>query len=577
MDYSIVLENVSYTYSQNLEPALKNINLRVAEAERVMVTGPSGSGKTTLCRCLNGLIPHYFRGKLEGKVTISGIDARSSTIAGLSHKVGLLFQDPSSQLVCPTVTEEVAFGPENYGVPPPEIRLRVQDSLRSVRLERYGERNPHSLSGGEQQSCSLAAVMAMRPEIYVLDEPTSNLDPIGSSQVLNLLANMSRQGRATMLVVEHKMEELLPMVDRLVVMNHGEIVLEGKPRDLMNDVETMEKIGLNPPQVSLLISMLKAKHPSLARTLDSPITLEEAIDIFSKLLEPGKSLREQFTSPHAETTDAVISVRGLTHVYPNGTRALNGVDLDIHRGEFVALLGQNGSGKTTLVKHFDGLLRPTAGTVNVFGMDGATTSIPELSKKVGYCFQNPDHQICCETVQKELEFGPTNLKVSAAAIQRRVDEVAKAVGLESVLSKNPFSLSKGERQRVAVASLLTMECEVLIVDEPTTGQDYKMSHEMMDFYRKLNEEDGRTIIVITHDMKISAEYAHRVIVLKEGRVLLDGPPRDVFSRSDILRTTYLNPPQITRLAQALSKFGVPDDILTVPEMSNVMGHLLGGG
>ena len=574
MDYSIVLENVGYTYSQDLEPALKNINLRVAEAERVMVTGPSGSGKTTLCRCLNGLIPHYFRGKLEGKVTISGVDSRSSTIAALSHKVGLLFQDPSSQLVCPTVTEEVAFGPENYGVPPPEIRSRVQDSLRSVRLERYGDRNPHSLSGGEQQSCSLAAVMAMRPEIYVLDEPTSNLDPIGSSQVLNLLANMSRQGSATMLIVEHKMEELLPMVDRLIVMNHGEIVLEGKPRDLMDDIEAIEKIGLNLPQVSLLASRLKARHPSLARS--SPITLEEAVDTFSKLLEPGKSIREQLSSQRAETADAVISVRGLTHVYPDGTSALNGMDLDIHRGEFVALLGQNGSGKTTLVKHFNGLLRPTAGTVNVFGMDGATTSIPELSKKVGYCFQNPDHQICCETVQKELEFGPTNLKVPAEIVQRRVSEVAKAVGLESVLSKNPFSLSKGERQRVTVASLLTMECEVLIVDEPTTGQDYKMSHEMMDFYKKLNEEDGRTIVVITHDMKISAEYAHRVIVLKDGRVLIDGPTRDVFARSDLLKTTYLNPPQITRLAQALSKFGIPGNILTVPEMADIMDPLLEG-
>jgi energy-coupling factor transport system ATP-binding protein len=574
MSYSIVLENVRYTYSQDLEPALKNINLRVAEAERVLITGPSGSGKTTLCRCLNGLIPHYFRGKLEGKVTISGVDSRSSTIAALSHKVGLLFQDPSSQLVCPTVTEEVAFGPENYGVPPPEIRSRVQNSLRSVRLERYGDRNPHSLSGGEQQSCSLAAVVAMRPEIYVLDEPTSNLDPIGSSQVLNLLANMSRQGRATMLIVEHKMEELLLMVDRLVVMNHGEIVLEGKPRDLMDDVEAMEKIGLNIPQVSLLASRLKKKHPSLART--SPITLEEAVDAFSTLLEPGKSVREQLRSQRAEAADAVISVRGLTHVYPNGTPALNGVDLDIHRGEFVALLGQNGSGKTTLVKHFNGLLRPTAGTVNVFGMDGATTSIPELSKKVGYCFQNPDHQICCETVQKELEFGPTNLKVPVEVVQRRVSEVAKAVGLESVLSKNPFSLSKGERQRVTVASLLTMECEALIVDEPTTGQDYKMSREMMDFYKKLNEEDGRTIIVITHDMNISAEYAHRVIVLKDGKVLIDGPTRDVFSKSDLLKTTYLNPPQITRLGQALSKFGIPGDILTVSEMAEIMDPLLEG-
>ena len=572
MSYSVVLENVNYTYTGSAKPALKNINLKISKGERVMVTGPSGAGKTTLCRCLNGLIPHYFRGKLEGKVAIDSVDTRSTTISSLSHSVGLLFQDPSSQLVCPTVIDEVAFGPENYGVPPAEIRTRAEECLKSVRLGGYEERNPHSLSGGEQQACALAAIMAMRPEIYVLDEPTSNLDPIGSSQILNLLAGMSEEGKATMVVVEHKMEELFPVVDRLIVMNEGEIVLEGSPRDLLENVDAMQKMGLKPPQVALLAAKLKGRDPSIV----PPMTLQEAVQTYSKLLKSGKRAPERKPSQPVDRGEKIIEARDLWHIYPNGTVALKGVDLDIYAGEFVAVIGQNGSGKTTLVKHFNGLLRATKGNVTVFGIKAAKASISELSKRVGYCFQNPDHQICCESVQKELEFGPTNLTVPIEEIKRRVSEVAEAVGLEPVLSENPFSLSKGERQRVAVASLLTMKPEVLVVDEPTTGQDYRMSREMMDFYKKLNVEEGKTIVVITHDMNIAAEYAHRVVVLREGRILVDGPTREIFTKTDLLETTYLNPPQITRLGQMLSEYGFPRDILTVDEMYEVMSELLRG-
>jgi energy-coupling factor transport system ATP-binding protein len=572
MTDAAVLENVNYTYTGGARPALKNINLKISKGERVMVTGPAGAGKTTLCRCLNGLIPHYFRGKLEGKVAIEGVDTRSSTIGILSHSVGLLFQDPSSQLVCPTVIDEVAFGPENYGVPPAEIRRRAEECLKSVRLGGYEERNPHSLSGGEQQSCALAAIMAMRPGIYVLDEPTSNLDPIGSSKILNLLVDMSKEGKATLIMVEHKMEELLPVVDRLVVMDEGEIVLEGSPRDLLQNVDTMEKLGLKPPQVALLASRLTERGPSIV----PPMTLEEAVETFSKLLKSRKMAPKHRSSQQVDRGEKIIEVRDLWHIYPNDTVALKGVNLDIYAGEFVAVIGQNGSGKTTLVKHFNGLLKATKGSVRVFGIDAARASISELSKKVGYCFQNPDHQICCETVQKELEFGPSNLEVPVEEIQRRVSEVAKAVGLESVRSENPFSLSKGERQRVAVASLLTMKPEALVVDEPTTGQDYRMSREMMDFYKKLNVEEGETIVVITHDMNVAAEYAHRVVVLKEGQVLADGPTRDIFAKTSLLETTYLQPPQITRLGQMLAEYGVPSDVLTVDEMYETMSELLRG-
>lgn len=573
MEYSIVMDNVTYTYSGGSRPAIEKINLKVEKGETLMITGPAGAGKTTLCRCLNGLIPHFFLGKLEGNVIINGADIRNSNVSALSHMVGLLFQDPASQLVCPTVIDEVAFGPENYGVPPIEIRKRVDECVRAVRLQGYEERNPHSLSGGEQQACALAAIMSMRSRIYVLDEPTSNLDPLGSYQVLNLMTELARTEKNTMVIVEHKMEELLNLVDRLIVMNEGRIVLEGKPRELLENVESMEKMGLKPPQATLLAAKLKERDVSIAL----PLTLEEAFKAFSEILsikEVPTIRREKVSYERSDTK--IIETQNLWHIYPGETIALRGMNLKIYEGEFIAIIGQNGSGKTTLVKHFNGLLKPTKGKVFVYGVDTTTETIAELSKKVGYCFQNPDHQICCETVRKELEFGPVNLHVAEAEIERRVIQVAKAVGLEHVLNENPFSLSKGERQRVAVASVLTMKPDVLIIDEPTTGQDYRMGKEMMEFYKNLNEKEGKTIIVITHDMNLVAEYAKRIVVLRNGEILCDGPTREVFSQSELLGTTYLRPPQVTRLGQLLSAYGIPGDVLTVDEMRSILAQLTGG-
>jgi energy-coupling factor transport system ATP-binding protein len=571
MSDAVVLENVRYTYAGSSRPALKGLELRVREGESLMITGPSGAGKTTLCRCLNGLIPHYFRGKLEGNVVINGTNTRDSNISALSHVVGLLFQDPSSQLVNPTVIDEVAFGPENYGVPAEEIRSRALNAIEVMRLKGYEERSPHSLSGGEQQACALAAIVAMNPTIYVLDEPTSNLDPIGSTMVLTLMAELAKRERRTMITVEHKMEEMLHLIDRLVVINEGAIVLEGRPRELLDDVELMEKMGLKPPQVSLLASKLRSEKPDLT----VPMTLDEATAVFRRLFASTRFKSVAWKPEKGPVTaDTIVETESISHIYPAGTVALNGVSIKIRRGEFTAIIGQNGSGKTTLVKHFNGLLKPTRGIVRVFGIDTRTATIADLSRKVGYCFQNPDHQICCETVRKELEFGPRNLRIEEAEIQRRVKDVATAVGLDRILDVNPFSVSKGERQRITVASLLTMSPDVLIVDEPTTGQDYRMGREMMEFYKHLNEAQGKTIVVITHDMNIAAEYAKRVIVLKNGQVLTEGATREVFAQTELLQTTYLKPPQITRFGQALGEYGMPSDLLTVEEAARFVGNQL---
>ena len=573
-NYEILMEDVSFTYRGSDKPALENINLQISPGEIVMLSGPAGAGKTTLCRMLNGLVPQFFKGNMKGSVTIQGKDNRKFGISYLSHIVGLLFQDPAAQLIAPTVRDEIAFGAENYGVPRDELIRRVEENMKLTRLEQYAESSPHRLSGGEQQACALAAVMAMRPSIYILDEPTSNLDPIGSLRVLEIVSQLVREEKSTMLLVEHKMEEVLPLVDRLVILNEGKIILEGTPRELLKDVQMMEKIGLKPPQVALLTSKLSQSN----RPSQMPMTVKEAIKFFKPHLKKRDGEETRIPSDKSkEFGEEVIRTEDLWHVYEEGgVQAVRAVNISIKSGEFIGLIGQNGSGKTTLVKHFNGLLKPSYGQVSVMGEDTTKVSIAHLATRVGYVFQNPDFQICCQKVQDELEFGPKNLKLGKEEIAQRRDEVAEVLGLADRFTDNPFSLSKGERQKLAVASVLSMRPDILIVDEPTTGQDYKTGREMMEFYRGLNEE-GKTVIIITHDMNLAAEYCDRIIVLRKGRVLLDGPVRDVYSQVKTLESTYIRPPQITRFGQALKEYGLPVDALGVDEMYPYIKKSMGGG
>jgi len=567
----ISIKNLTFTYAEGKKPALKNISLDVREGEIVLITGPSGAGKTTLIRCINGLIPHFFRGKMKGDVIVDGVNTRETTVAYLSSKIGTVFQDPSELLISPTVEDEIAFGLENFGYPVDEIERRIEKYIKLARLEKHRNRNPHTLSGGEQQSCVLASVLAVEPNILLLDEPTSNLDPIGSRMFFNLFAQLAKEERKTIVIVEHKLEELLPVADRLVVLYNGEIILNGNPQHLLTDAKKMYEMGLKVPDVTLLFSELREKGLDVK---EIPMTVEDAYNILIKMIEskrihPAKgehtSIYEKKTRKEAMAIGdrgekaehkPVIIVRDLWHVYPGGIEALRGVSLEIYPGEFIVILGQNGSGKTTLVKHFNGLLKPTRGEVIVYGMDTKTASIAELAKKVGYVFQNPDHQIFSRTVREEIAFGPKNLKLSEEEINERVAEAARILKIEEYLDENPFNLSWGLRQRVAIASILSMKPEVLIVDEPTTGQDHKTGREIMEILRQLNEK-GITVIVITHDMKLAAEYAQRAIVMNEGRILLDGNIRYVFSEIEVLREAYLMPPQITQLALKLRKYGVP--------------------
>jgi energy-coupling factor transporter ATP-binding protein EcfA2 len=578
----ITVQDVHWRYTGSEDDVLRGISLDVDEGEIVLITGRNGAGKTTFCNLLNGLIPHFYVGDLRGNVIVDGINTTESFVGFLATRVGLLFQDPASQLISGSVEDEVDFALENIGLPIAEIEERTQAALDYVGLGDYKDRPPFALSGGQQQALALACIMALNPVIYVLDEPTSNLDPYGTLQIFSLLDKLATEQRRTFVVVEHKLEELIDTADRVVVLDEGKIVTSGTPREVLGGkAELLSEMGLWPPQMALLAYRLR--HLGLMKEGMAPLTLKEGIEVFSELLEsngfaktvPGK--KSESTSQYTPRSgEPLISLKDLRFTYPTGAEALKGVSLDIFENEFVAILGQNGSGKTTLVKHFNGLLKPTEGDVVVFGKNTRETPTYELIEYVGYVFQNPDQQLFSNKVYDELAFGLTNVGYSKEQIQKRVEDVAAKMNMEDLLEERPYSLSKGDRQRVVISCILALDPNVIIVDEPTTGQDPHKRREIMDLMKELHTQ-GKTIIVITHDMNLAAEYAERCVIMSDGKVILDGGSKDIFVQTEKLASTHLTPPSVTQLFLKLSeKYRVPPDILTADEAVEYLKTTLGG-
>jgi len=569
--YQIDIEDLRYSYPTSKGDVLKGINLKVKEGEFLSIMGPTGAGKSTLCLTLNGIIPHSLNGNLRGRVKVAGMDINDHSIPELTQKVGMVFQEPESQLFCMTVGEEVAFGPENLGVDPKEIRERVDWALGVVRMKEYQDSSPFKLSCGQKQRVAIAAALSMLPEILVLDEPTSELDPIGKTEVFSVVDDLKKEQNMTIVMVEHESEEIARVSDRVVVLEKGKIALEGSPRDVLSRVDMLKKVKLSPPQVCEVADILNKKID----TFFSFLTLKEAEKsikgLISRLPEGRKSSKlevkkssfsyiNQKSPPHP-----VISTKNLFYAYEGSeVEVLKDVNLEVNQGEFVAIIGQNGAGKTTLVKHFNGIFKPTRGEVIIEGVNTKERTIAELAKDVGYIYQNPDHQMFCSTVEEEIAFGPKNLGLPEDIIKQRVEEALKLSGLEEVRKTPPSVLGLSERRKVSLASIMSMRPRILILDEPTTGVDWKTSIDIMEAVRRLNEK-GHTIIMITHNMRIVAQYAKRTVVLCNGEILLDASTREVFSQTEKLKVTFLIPPQITQLGQALSASGMPGDIISCEE------------
>ncbi|KUO77287.1 MAG: cobalt ABC transporter ATP-binding protein [Clostridia bacterium BRH_c25] len=557
---AVSIKNLTFKYKDQKDGnAIENINLDIEDGQFVVIMGPSGAGKSTLANCLNGLIPNFVRGKYEGEVRINGKRTKEHSVSKMAKDIGLVFQDFESQLFSTNTKLEIAFGPENFMVPRDEIRERINKVLKTVNLGGYEERQPSTLSGGQKQRLAIGSVLASQPKIICMDEPTTDLDPIGKLGIFKIAKELHEDKDLTLIIIEHETEEAIE-ADRLIIMENGHILKDGKPQQVLREIELTERIGI----MSLQIPKYFKQITSMANE-ELPLTPEEGLKKFveMKLALDQKKYDEILQAElerESKYGDIIIEVKDLEHVYPNGKKALEGADLQIREGEFLAVLGHNGSGKTTLVKHLNGLLMPTAGVVSVNGKDTKNTTIFEIGKDVGFVFQNPDHQIFADTVYEEVAFSPKIRGCSIEETDRRVKEALKAVDLEGYEKEDPFSLSKGERQRVAVASILSAKPKVIILDEPTTGLDYKEQKIMMELIKKLNEE-GHTIIIITHTMWVVSEYAHKVAVVKDGEVSMYGSTREIFKREEELLDAFLKVPHIVSLSNKLG-----NTILSVEEM-----------
>jgi len=567
VEYDIEFVDVSFTYEGAETPAIENIHLKVRTGEVVLITGPSGAGKTTLCSCLNGLVPQFHNGVLKGQVLVKGKDTKKTRVGVLSSLVGLVFQDPESQLISPTVADEIAFGPENLAVPRDEIIKRVEESLEIARLKGFEEREPHNLSGGEQQACAIAAIFAMYPEIYVMDEPTSNLDPLGTQHVLSMIVKVAKERGKTLLIAEHKLEEILPLVDRVVIIDRGQIVRDDTVEGTLSKGD-IEHVFIRPPLVRLAEKLQLEAQPLIAEQFYPALTQKYKLN--------GLTVDERPTAEKKDKGEPVIEIRGLHHSYDGINAALNGVDLTIYRGELLSILGRNGSGKTTLVKHINGLLKPAEGSVIVLGQDTTQTTTAQLAKKVGFCFQNPNHQMITFVVKDELALGPKSLGLDKEEIERRSLEALEFVGMAGQMDADVMALGKGQKQRLALASVLTMKPEILIIDEPTTGQDPQMTEDIFEIIRRLNEE-GTTVLVITHKFDYAAAYTERAVILANGSIVYDSSMGPALADEELLRANSLAQPQVTKLAAKLAAQNVPGDIITLDQMYDVLSKLIAGG
>ncbi|MBN1261219.1 MAG: energy-coupling factor ABC transporter ATP-binding protein [Anaerolineae bacterium] len=571
------LDAVSYWYPGGREPVLKDISLRVRRGEFLGLVGPTGAGKTTLCLALMGIVPQFYGGRFFGRATVAGLDTLEHPISALAKHVGIVFEDPETQLTATSIENEIAFALENLKVPREEIIARIPRVLEAVRLEGTEKKHPHELSGGQKQRLAIAAALALQPDLLILDEPTSQLDPLGSQEVFATVRELNEALGVTIVMASHAAEEMAEFTDRVALLAQGRLVKTGAPGEMYGDVEFLHEHALRPPQVAETFYMINNYGVGVAQI---PVRLDAGIAQLSALKNEHAVVIASATglpTGRESTTPPLLSVQNLHHRYGDGAHALRGVSLEVREGEYVLIIGQNGAGKSTLVKHFLKLLEPTEGKVLVSGTDTRELTVSGLARRIGYVAQNPDNQIFNTTVGDEVAFALKNLGHSAEEVEARTVESLEAMGLLEVRERHPLALPKGDRARVVIAAILAMKPEIIIFDEPTTGQDYRGAKYILEISRKLHEM-GKTVIVITHHLYLMPDYAERVIVMGKGTKLLDAPIRQAFHDIDLLASTYLAPPQAVFLAQSLREddLGEACLLLTPKEVAaHVAGKPLG--
>ena len=556
------LSGITYTYDNEALPVLHDVSLTVERGEFVLILGPSGCGKSTLLHLMNGSVPHLMGGTLEGSATICGKVIADTKVPDFATDVGMVFQDPDAQIINTRVRDEVCFGLENLCKPVNEIMKRQAEALEFVGLSDLGLRSIFELSGGQKQRVSIAAVLAARPSLLVLDEPTANLDPAGMAEVFAVLARLNREHGTTIIMVEHRVDELADKVSRVIMMDRGTIVFDGSPRAAFSSRKVVhsEEANVVPtaswfPQVSEFgMDLAQAANTQLC-TAQVPLSVEEAVAL-SSALSMGPMRREvpPETQP-PRVAEPLLSIRSLSFGYDRRAPILKDVNFELESNRIVALLGRNGSGKTTLARMLVGINETPAGVIHLGGKDISKLGAREIAAEVGYVFQNPDHQFVTDQVDEEVAYGLRVRGFADSEVARRVEDVLSVVDLARYRHRSPFSLSLGERRRLSVATMMVLEPRLLVLDEPTIGQDHERAQQLMGLMARLRERYSTTILMITHDVRLVAEWADRALVLRSGEIAFDGAPIELFAQSALLQSTGLLPPPIYEVSRRLSEFG----------------------
>ncbi|HFQ5380005.1 TPA: ABC transporter ATP-binding protein [Vibrio vulnificus] len=544
---TIEFSNFSFRYESLDKPTLRNINLRIEKGEKIVIIGPSGSGKSTLGQCLNGLIPHAIKGEVSGSLTINGQETATFAMHQFTEQVGTVLQDTDSQFVGLSIGEDIAFALENQLTSNIEMYSLVKATAKMVDLEQMLQRSPHDLSGGQKQRVSLAGILVDDVDILLFDEPLAALDPKTGKRTIEIIDELHRKTGKTVVIIEHRLEDVLHRhVDRIILMEGGEIIADATPDELLAS-PLLAQYGIREP---LYLTALKSAGCHLALD-DHPSSLSE-LPLANYQHAMADWFHQANTTSNHIRSETLLDVRNLTYSYDGEKNALEGVSFNVQRGEFVSILGKNGSGKSTITKLIMGVIEPDDGAMYLNGQDLSELTIFERSQKVGVVMQNPNHMISHHMIFDEIAFGLRNRGWDEQQVNDKVLEVLELCGLSKYRHWPIEALSYGQKKRVTIASILALEPELLILDEPTAGQDYRNYTSMLSFIEKLNRELGITVVIISHDMHLVLEYTTRSIVIADSQLVADAPMTDVFSNPALLDRANLTTTSLYELATRLN-------------------------